>query len=72
MGRDILTLDCYEEEAALEAEKQPSGPNELYEAAIDTLESTILSQAAAGVDVGSISYRNAIRTTLDGITNNYA
>ena len=44
---------------------------EEYAAAIDAVESIILSHACAGVDIESAAYQEGINTTLEAIGNNY-
>ena len=43
---------------------------ELYETALDALESLILAHATEGIDVTSEAYQNGILTALDAIGNN--
>ena len=44
--------------------------DELYNAAIDGIESLILAQACAGIDVQSDAYLEALDTAIDAISNN--
>jgi hypothetical protein len=41
-----------------------------HDAAIDVIESLVLAQALAGLDVGSPAYKEALQSTLDAIGNN--
>ena len=44
---------------------------QLFLAAVDTLESFILAAAVAGIDIESPQFLEAIQTTIDAIGNNY-
>jgi hypothetical protein len=50
--------------------RYPGPPdNQLYNAAVDALESLILAHACAGVDVQSPAYVEGIETAIEAITN---
>lgn len=44
--------------------------NPRYEASVDTLESLILAQACAGIDITTPAYIKSIETVVDAWTNN--
>ena len=48
------------------------GDDEVYNAAIDGLESIILAHACAGINVSDPAYLEGIETAVDAITNCYA
>lgn len=60
--------DCpqsYEDQAA-------SNDRRIYNAAIDGLESLVLAQHQAGLDLEAPAYLEALRTAVDAITNHLA
>ena len=40
-----------------------------YKAAVDTLESLVLSHACSGVDIESFAYLEGVETTVDAVLN---
>ena len=44
----------------------------LYNAAIDGIESMILAHACAGVDISTPAYMEGIETAVEAVSNNYS
>jgi hypothetical protein len=48
-----------------------TGDNELYQAAIDGMESLLLALYSAGIDCSTTAVREAVETAFEAIGNNY-
>jgi len=72
---DTIELPCYNITISLDGNgygtitSSLKGDDEIYNAAIDVLESTILAHACAGINVSAPAYIEGIETAVDAIVN---
>jgi hypothetical protein len=58
------------ESDGLKYEEDDDPNTALYNAAIDGVESLVLAQWAAGIDVTTAAYKTALETTIEALTSN--
>lgn len=66
-GPDWFRIDDHKIESSLHVDDDP-----IWNAALDGIESLMLAQHCAGIDVTSDSYTKALAVCLDACANNYA
>jgi hypothetical protein len=59
------------ESDGLKYEEDDDPQTAIYNAAIDGVESLVLAQWAAGVDVTTAAYKTALETTVEALTSNF-
>ncbi|MCU0703317.1 MAG: hypothetical protein MUF18_04930 [Fimbriiglobus sp.] len=59
------------ESDGLKYEEDDDPQTAIYNAAIDGVESLVLAQWAAGVDVTSAAYKESLETTVEALTSNF-
>ena len=64
-GGGSITSDLHEDQAGAEDVVGFA----MYEAKVDSLESLVLAQAMAGIDITTPAYKDAINTWIDAVAN---
>ena len=70
-GGGSITSDIHEDEVGREHSDEDISEADLFNAAMDGIESMILAHAIAGVDVESPAYLEGIETAVEGCANNF-
>lgn len=70
MGVDRITVIVYDDGTGVIKSSLAEDGESAWNDAVDGLESLILAQACAGIDISTPTYLKAVETALEAISNN--